>query len=144
MYLCNHLSVESLGFLFSCSANSFSFASTQFLISSFDGFQNHIAFITLQGQLEPFICNFQVHVLVLLISRSRQWNLLLDAWVKLEFNCYFVATKPLGHRPFRQQVVEHLVVSPELTMGGADSNVHTTRDGGPDNVLNLQHNRHPN
>ena len=58
------------------------------------------------------------------------WKL-LATWGRPEFNCDFAAKNPLDHRPFRKQATEQPAVSPKVTMGGADSNVHTAWDGGP-------------
>ena len=62
---------------------------------------------------------------------------MLTAWGRPEFNYYFLATKPLDHWPFRQQATKQSIVSPEVTMGGVESDVHTTQDGRPDTILNL-------
>ena len=54
---------------------------------------------------------------------------LLAAIGKIQVQSYFVATKPLDHRPVRQQAAKQPVVSPEATdVGSADSGVHTHQD----------------
>ena len=44
--------------------------------------------------------------------------LVLAAWGRPGIHWYFAATKPLDHRPFRQQVTEWPTVSPKVTYGG--------------------------
>ena len=136
-YLCNQSFVESLRFMFSCSVNYFSFASTQFSISSFEGCQNHIAFLNLQVQEEPFICNLQVSGPCTLIFESRQQIHLLAAWGRLEFNSYFTATNPWITGPLGNRLRSSLQSHPKWLWGSADSDVHTTWDEGPDDTLNL-------
>ena len=45
--------------------------------------------------------------------------LMLAAWGRPRIHWYFAATKPLDHRPFRQQVAERPTISPEVTYGGS-------------------------
>lgn len=62
----------------------------------------------------------------------------LAAWERPEFNYYFTAPKPLDHLPFWKQAMKQPAGSPKVTMGGgANSNVCTMRDGGPDTSFNL-------
>lgn len=58
-------------------------------------------------------------------------NHLLAAWGRPRLNCYFIETKTVDYYPFWQQATEQPTVSPEVTMGGADSDVHTVWDEGP-------------
>lgn len=74
---------------------------------------------------------------------------MLASWGKTRVHSYFVATKPLDHRPFQQQVAKKLAVSPEVIYGGVRTQVSAL--GGTRDLLLLlvyniesEHIWHPN
>ena len=64
--------------------------------------------------------------------------MLLDTLGKTQVQGYFATTKPLDHRPFRQQAAKQPAVSLEATDGGSvDSDVHTHWDWEPFTRIDL-------